>query len=414
MAKKILNTFKRKETNYTIEIATKDDYNSLNELLFEAFGDDIIRNGFKVLEYPSFSRSIILKDANKVISNVTIFSLEAIIRGSSMPCAGVGSVSTRKEYQKKGLCRRTMIEAFKNMKTNGEVISLLEPFDECFYQKFGYAIAEEFLRHSFEVKNLKDFPQRGITARKVVDSEEAFVIKELIRSMAHIGSRVLPPADFIKNLIKNGVAFIFENEGKPVGYIGLYKTTFDPKYKPEPFEEWQKGVHSSYSHAYTDPKVIPDMLRFIKEYCVAEGGTRIVILSQKDMPIRDFLKNRKKSHVRITPGFMIRIIDFERFCSLLKINPNLSCKITLEIIDKECYWNNGLYKLQAREGELEVSRTDENPDFQLKAKDISMIAGGLIPISSMILTGNIRCSKEIAKNLQMIFPLDGLFVYDRI
>ncbi|MFX0061877.1 MAG: sterol carrier protein domain-containing protein, partial [Candidatus Hermodarchaeota archaeon] len=291
-----------------------------------------------------------------------------------------------------------------------------EPFKEEFYEQFGYAIAEEFIRHSFDISNLRSMKTNQVTYqfRKIIDIKEAEIVLSLIKQMTRFGSRIFPPIENIRNAIKNGHVFIFEKNSRPIGVISLRIVDFDPKYNPESFEVGQKGLHSDYSTAFTEEEVIPAMLAYIKQLCLEMNCTRIVLLSQKEFPVRDFMKNRSKIHARVSPGFMIRVINFKMFCKSIKIPKEACHPIVIKIEDEQCPWNNGIFKLIPKDGKLLVEESKDNIDVIVNSQVLSKIIAGLLPISSIRLLGEIECSKEVVNKLQAIFPQDSYFVFDRI
>ncbi|MFX1255425.1 MAG: enhanced intracellular survival protein Eis [Promethearchaeota archaeon] len=398
-----------------VEEAKKEDFDKIIEVIKIAYEADAISPN-ESNNYPTYSRSIVVRVNNKIVSSLNIYNSDNIIRGTKLSCGGIGAVVTLPEHRKKGYCRKAMYEAFKNMYEKGEVVSTLEPFKEEFYEQFGYAIAEEFIRHSFDVANLRSLETSPVTyqIRKITDVKEAEAVLSLVKQRISFGSCIFPPIENIRNGIKNGNFFIFEKNSQPVGVISLGIVVYDPKYNPEPFEINQKGLHSGYSTAFTEEEVIPAMLAHIKQFCLETNGTRIVLLGQKEFPVRDFMKNRKEIHARITPGFMIRVINFKMFCKSIKIPKEACHPIVIKIEDEQCPWNNGTFKLIPKEGNLLVEESKDNIDVIVSSQALSKIIAGLLPISSIRLLGEIECSKETVDKLQAIFPQESYFVFDRI
>ncbi|MFX0067388.1 MAG: GNAT family N-acetyltransferase, partial [Candidatus Hermodarchaeota archaeon] len=132
-----------------VEEAKKEDFVEITGVIKAAFGSESIEFN-ESNDYPTYSRSIVVRINNNIVSSLNIYNSDNIIRGAKLSCGGIGAVVTLPEHRKKGYSREAMYEAFRNMYEKGEVISTLEPFKEEFYEQFGYAIAEEFIRHSFD------------------------------------------------------------------------------------------------------------------------------------------------------------------------------------------------------------------------------------------------------------------------
>ncbi|MFW9991657.1 MAG: enhanced intracellular survival protein Eis [Candidatus Odinarchaeota archaeon] len=403
---------------YEAELVRDEDNGSVIEMLEEAYEVDSLEgSGILYNNHPTYSRSLAIRDGNKIAASLSIFTSDNIIRGIRLPYAGIGSVATAPKYRNKGMCRALFKAAFKDMHEKGEVISALHPFLEQFYEKFGYARAEEFYRHSFEVENLRNTTiSNDFTARKLMDMDKAGDVLNIIKSMGRFGSRVFPSLKTIERAIKQGNVFLFERMNEAVGVILLYVTSFDPKYGPEPFEIGQKGLHSGYSTAFTTEEVFPAMIKLLRDLCIEKKGTRIVLLGQREFPVRNFVINRNETSTKINPGFMVRIIDFVKFCRLIKIPVEARNRVVIQIKDDMCPWNEGVYSIQPSEGKLTVeeTETETSPEVVMDAISLSRVISGLNTATILRALGLLQCTQETAQKLDAIFSQETLFVFDRV
>ena len=117
---------------------------------------------------------------------------------------------------------------------------------------------------------------------------------------------------------------------------------------------------------------------------------------------------------QIVAGYQIRLIDFKKFCEMIVIPKNASESVILGVCDPICSWNTGIWKLSPIEGKLIVEKTiTDSPNVIVDDFQLSRLISGLSSTQTLQRVGTLDCSQETAKKLEVIFPPDNLFVYDR-
>ena len=112
---------------------------------------------------------------------------------------------------------------------------------------------------------------------------------------------------------------------------------------------------------------------------------------------------------------MMRIVDFEYYCSSIKVSNHCTARLSLKLIDDECPWNNGVYSLSANNGKLTVERIDgsSKPDITLKPYALALVIGGRTPALLLRELGKIECSEDVAHQLDALFPVENFISYFR-
>ena len=97
-----------------------------------------------------------IKDGNKIISNVSVNPMKAIINGEIKKIAQIGTVMTDKDHRKEGLSRRLMEEVMNEYRNKTDLIYLF-PNESVmkFYPKFGFkkGIDNIFIYYPERIKN---------------------------------------------------------------------------------------------------------------------------------------------------------------------------------------------------------------------------------------------------------------------
>ncbi|MFQ5979140.1 MAG: enhanced intracellular survival protein Eis [Candidatus Heimdallarchaeota archaeon] len=392
--------------NYKIQLGEEADRQEVNRLLWKALAVTSKMEDFKspIWLEPGHSRSLLMKDNGKIIANLTICSFESAIRGYAIPFGGIAEVATAPTHRRQGLVRALHAAAFQNMKDNGEVLSILGPFDVAFYEKFGFATAEEWRQHSFQAENLRTVqPSPSIAVRELRSTEEAPKLLELTRSMTRFGSIVFPRLQDLEEAITSHNAFIFEENGEPVGWTKFH-------FRLDSNKQWTMIV--SILSAWKTDEVLLALVHLIKNYGAQCLGS-LIWNCFPQVPVRPFLKDRFKAQTKFQGEYMVRIVDFSNYCELIQIPERASAEIIIQIQDKMCPWNNGTYLLQPQEGNLVVEETDQTPDVVLNALRLSRVVGGLTTPTTLRTVGQVDCSKETAEKLETIFPRENLMILNR-
>ena len=110
---------------------------------------------------------------------------------------------------------------------------------------------------------------------------------------------------------------------------------------------------------------------------------------------------------------MMRVIDFENYCGSIAIPQTASEWITIKLDDAFCPWNSGTFTLIPNEGNLQVEKSEHEPDIHLNAFQLSEVISGISPATMLHGLNEIECSSETAKKLEAIWPIDNFVSYMR-
>jgi len=349
--------------------------------------------------------SFIAVYGDEVVANVSFFEDKAnIIRGKSVPFSAVWGVATLPQHRRKGLIRKAFIESFKKMKELGLSLSILAPFYKTYYEKFGYALAEHRVRHEFPRTLLRLVKgDESITNREMTDPSEAKVAQEVQSSMSRFGSRNFHTISSLERMIKGNHFHVFGKGSKPVGIVKFHFTKV---------EEDHLDLSVSAT-AYTSDDVFPSIVELVGHY--ATNATTIRWYCDPQVPVRYYMDDLQNWNTVDWSGMMMRVVDFETYCSTISVPKSATESVTLKLDDDLCPWNAGTYLLSPSSGRLECIPLgkDEAPDISVDAFGLSEIIGGLTPPLILHSFGRLECSVDTARNLEAIFPEDSFVSYQR-
>lgn len=343
-----------------------------------------------------------------VVANLAFFAnSHNVLRGGPVRFGGVWAVATEPEHRRKGLLRSIFDRAFFSMKEKGITLSILEPspyqWAQFSYERLGYEVVEQHVRHEFDPTGMRQFESReDITARLLDDEEEWKQILKLETSMTRYGSRVFTWPGFLAAGIRSGNFYIFERKGHPVGCVNLGVDAGDNG----------KELHMMNVY-FLSLDVIPSILEMVRQR--AMDVSKVTWNYSPQIPLQPYFQNVHMLHSEIGGTMMMRIIDFEGYCHSIRASEAAREELVLELIDKECPWNEGIYQIRARDGALEVERMkDGSPaEITLTPNELSRVVGGSESPSVLQKLGVLECHSDVAEKLEAFFPQDSFVSYFR-
>jgi len=402
-------------TMYSVREATEEDRKQSIQLLVKTFGDMGILEDSWVHSWKEYMNKPENHDWNfvatldeKVIANLAFFgNKNNVIRGNPIPFAGVWAVATAEEHRRKGILKSIFDKAFKDMKEKGLVLSILEPSPyqgaQIAYEKFGYALAETYVIFEFPPDALKSIKgSSAITVRELSDTKEHVTIDGLEKEMAQFGSRVFKFPWMHIGSIEKGGFYLFEENAKPVGCAWFV------------FNDGDDGkVMNIYSNYLTSLSVLPSVVELVKKRSSDCSTIKWVIDPQ--FPILEYIQNIQKLTTKVSGKMMMRIIDFEKFCSSIKVSDQCNEELSVKLIDSDCPWNEGVSSLSASNGKLTVEKVDDSSkaDITLEPHALSLVIEGRTPAKVLRDLGKIDCTEKTAAKLDSLFPVENFISYFR-
>ncbi len=401
----------------TLEVreAREEDREQSIQLLVKTFGDMGILEDSWVNSWREYMNRPENHDWNfvatledKVIANLAYFeNRNNVIRGNSIPFAGVWAVAVAEEHRRKGILTEIYKTVFKDMKDKGIALSILEPSPypgaQLAYEKLGYALAETYAIFEFPPDALRSVKGKSsISVRELTDTKEHTIVEGLAQKMVQYGSRVFVFPWVYMGWIKQGNFYVFEEGNKPVGCMWLV------------FEEKDDTrIMNIYSNYLTSFEVLTSVIELVKQK--SDGCSTIRWSADPEYPIPEFIQNIQKLSKKVSGKMMMRIIDFENYCKSIKVTNQRIEPIRVKLIDAYCSWNDGVYSLSAENGELQIAKLDDKAesDIVLDPYSLSQVIGGRTSATVLREIGIINCTESIARKLDTLFPTENFISYFR-
>ncbi len=318
---------------------------------------------------------------NKVVSSLRIHRFQQSIRGVVKEMGGIGGVWTYPEYRNQGYVKELLDFAFKEMKANGQGLSMLIPFKQSFYQKFGYVTANSNLEVRVPldgiISNFKDdlstWEYERINASK---TQSEFI--EFILSTNQNHGMVIPcywERSQWHEATKDKFCILVKRDEIIVA-AGIYRIDSRNTERKIFLDHYFYTDITSRLRLFSFLAKHRDQINYL--YLESPFGTNFQqwfgdVVSGYEININ-------------TPPYMVRIIDLVTAIDNLPI-PKYRLEdglINIQVDDSFCAWNSHIFTLESQDHILKIRQNPHvKPDLKFTIQGISALVYGTLSLTEM-------------------------------
>lgn len=294
-------------------------------------------------------------DGDRLMADMCITDAENYFEGNVLSCAGVGGVASKPEYRNRGAVRKLFEALF-----DGELldkhydISILYPFSEAYYRKFGYEIMSRSLELTVPFKEFSQIPKNSD-----VELFDESNIDKLCKLYNKSASKL--------NLAfrRNGNCRFSANPYRDARYTYMWKNSDGEARSLATYSVDRPNRKINVDEIYyLDREALEGIIGFLKCY---EGNQETVIFKKLPVntPVLNLIDNEKQITQKSFNMGCARIIDVESVLNK-KRYPDEHGHFNIQIIGDSIEANNAVFSVEYENGKTEVNRTNSNADFILE------------------------------------------------
>ncbi len=290
--------------------------------------------------------------------------------GKEVPVAAVAGVGTLPVYRRRGYLRKIVTSHFEEMHDEGDQsIAILYPSQGGIYQRYGYSFVSTHNAYDFGPRSLEfsDTPsiEGSLAEAGESDLETLSDVYECFASERT--GYVVRGQDRWRNEIlgaRSGhvlTTIIYREAGTARGYL-VYDLQATGAGHPRQRITVRDLAYLDLAayHAFWNYLISLDLIG------------RIVWPSvPSDDPLPQLILDRRGLGITSPNGLMGRIVDVER--ALTQRTYPAEARLTFEIRDALCPWNEGCWELATESGEASVSRTTASPELVMPVKTLASL-----------------------------------------
>lgn len=331
-----------------------DEYAPMHErIASQAF--DISLDPDKADKLPAEYMPGAFDENGTLLADMEICDKECFFGNGILRCAGIGGVASKPEYRNKGAVRAIFNKIFDGSLYGDKWdISILYPFSDTYYAKFGYASVGMKCTAAFPIERL-----RGIERCNDVFLYEGEDSGKLIELYNKCASKY--GLSFKRNCAENFPGKPYE--ARTFTYIHADK---NGEYKSYITFSVNRGIRklTVTELLASDSEGYLSVLGFLRNYDGAMNTVEFTNMSGYE-PLLNFVIDKNKIERTSSYAGSVRILNLENVLKAKKYKcDNASAVISVNDTVKS---NCGTFKITVKNGVSSVAVTDEQPDIILDA-----------------------------------------------
>lgn len=336
---------------------------------------------------------VALYEDGKPMSTAASTVMTQNVRGKLFPAAGVWGVATHPAARRKGYSRRVLTVLLGACRDQGQALSTLYPFRECFYQRLGYAAFPMLRTAKFAPPGLQPLLRQDLGGEiellSVADGYDAYhaYLKQIQPSTHGMGVFDFP--DKARALQRNNVWVALARVGDAVEGVMLYalKGTIPTRFT--------LNAQRFYYHTSRGRYLLLDWIgRHIDQAEAVE-----IVVGPAEQPELWWPDLRVEVERWLFPP-MGRVLEVASLGGMQVA----AGEVTLQISDPHCEWNNGVWRFASDQGALAVEPSSREPDAAVTIQGLAALIYGTHDPADFCFRGWGEPSPEIQPTLRALFP----------
>ena len=341
----------------------------------------------------------------KLASIMGAFPFTVRLNGAPVKMAGVTQVGTLPGYRRQGLLRKTMTQAFADMREREQPLAILWASMGAIYQRFGYGIASDGVSYHFDPRMAAFQEPMEVQGQvEVLTPEEGYPIAKMLYIEAatprnlhiHRASALWQVGTFRGPKEKGPVRVaVYRNaDGQARGYM-VYQVSGQRFDTPGPDQ-----VMDVRDFVYLDLEAYRALWEYIRKHDLVR---RVDMTAAPDDPATDLLLEPRALATTVKDAIWMRVIDAEKALAARPYGDR--GELTIEIAaDDMCAWNRGRWLLETDGPSAAVRRVDREPDVVVSLNALASLLAG-----SRSATHLSRVGRMMGRDQEALKRADRLF-----
>ncbi len=377
----------------TIEIrpVSEDEFPPYAKAVSRGFGGHLPDGQVADLrKITNLSRTLAAFDGDLIVGTNNSRLWQISVPGGSMPVAGIDGITVPPTHRRRGILTRMMDLQLRDLHERGEAVAALYAAESVIYGRFGFGVVTIEQTLSFDRRHASftpPFEQRG-QVRFVEPDEMRESFPDIQRRALENRPGVIQTPDYEWDKRRESSTLetskqprfnaVYEVDGRADGSVRFTNDTWGEQLVS--VEELMAVTDEAYSALWKFVLGI-DLIETIKA-----PGRPI------DDPIFWMLDDPQRlgmsTYARGFDSLWIRLVDVP--VALASRKYRTTDRLTLDVRDSFCPWNEEVYELNGSYEGSECTRTNATPDIVLSASDLAACYLGTVKFSTLAHAGRVK------------------------
>ena len=318
----------------------------------------------------------------RLVADVRTIPMARRINGSATLFGAIGPVACLSSYRRQGHVGRLLRLALERMREQGIPLSGLFTPHDALYARFGWERSEARKQYYMRPSDIRLRIKGAPGTIEGVAADDWFRLDAIYRQYA--GPRngplhrvepwwrqsALRHWEETTGGLSDNEAFVWKNgDGEDEGYLSYYSRTMPRTGQFVPWELVVRDFISLSGDAY---------LGLWRHLLAHDIATRLAVHLPAEDPFADLIEDPRKVEIPRAEGPMIRVVDVERALSRRPFVGRRPASFTMRVSDPSAPWNEGVWRIDAGEGQVQVERKDGEADVELAVGTLAPLYTGFI------------------------------------
>ena len=325
----------------------------------------------------------------KLVSTYGAYDFTVQLNGAPVPMAGVTNVGTLPGFRRRGFVRELVTRGLADARERGESCAMLWASFGAIYQRFGYGLASAWVGYRWD-------PRYGrLSGPSAEGTTEILSMVEARPTLEAVHAEYVGPRNLMIARSAEGWRRVFEPEppeqlyqravvyrnaaGEPRGTM-LLRNREQEDHEPGPNQYLTVGDFTALD---------VDAYRGMWEFLAGHDLVREVTMERvpEDDPAPLMLLEPRTLRRRTMDAMWLRVADVELALSQrpygVKDPGGAGGVLTMRVVDEQCEWNEGTYRIETDGAESTVKRVDGDADLVVPVERLSQLISGYASASEL-------------------------------
>jgi predicted acetyltransferase len=343
----------------------------------------------------SFGEERGMFDGDDLLVVCTHMPFTVRVRDSWLPLAGLSAVASPPENRRKGHVDELLRASLAEYRDREWPLSALHPFDEAFYERYGWKTCCRHQQVTVDVDALA-FAQEAACGsfRRVEPGDAAAELDDVFR--AHLAEYQLATdrtdvwwRDRVFQTWQGQLyGYAWERDGEVRGYV-VYDV--------------DDGTLQTHEVGYADHEAYLNLLRFCHDH---DSQVEEVELHGPDHArMLELVADRGAVEFSVSPSTMVRIVDVPSALEAGDYPGVEETTVTLAVADDHAPWNEATVDVTVVDGTATVAESDAEPGATVDVGTLTQLYVGHLSVAdARTLAGLSVQSEAVAATLDDLFP----------
>ena len=318
----------------------------------------------------------------RLVADVRTIPMARRINGSATLFGAIGPVACLSAYRRQGHVGKLLRLALERMREQGIPLSGLFTPHDALYARFGWERSEARKQYYLRPSDIRMRVKGAPGTIEAVAPDDWQRLDAIYRRYAGPRNGPLHRVEpwWRQNVLRHweettgglgdNEAFVWKNaNGQDEGYLTYYSRTMPRTGQFVPWEVVVRDFVSLSGDAY---------LGLWRHLLAHDIATRLAVHMPLDDPFADLVEDPRKVELPRAEGPMIRVVDVERALSRRPLVGSRPASFTMRVTDPAAPWNEGVWRIDAGEGQVQVERKDADADVELNAGTLAPLYSGFM------------------------------------